>query len=287
MCKLYAVSVVALLFSVCLLTPAFACTLYGAQGTAVVGGGTIAGKNRDYAPAPQYLKKVTGGKYEYFGLFGSSNVEKPSMRAGVNERGLVLVTAMAGCLPKSVRAAMPRKLIFPRLLANCATVEEALAMQEAWLGAKFVLLADKDEMAIVEIALEGKLSVKRIKNDTVAHTNHYLVPEFKALNVRYGESSHVRYKRITQLLEETEKPLAFDDFIAFSKDMHDGADNSLWRIGSKEGGSETLGSFIVQLLPDGDFKVWLRYRRNTEDKGKEIVKLLSKEDIFSDNNQIF
>lgn len=286
MYKMYVV-LLSLLFTVCICKAGVACTLYAAQGSAVEGGGVIVAKNRDYIPAPQYLKKVTGGKYEYFGLFGSSNVEKPTMRAGVNECGLVLVTAMAGCIPRRERAAMPRKLIFPRLLANCSTVKEALAMKEAWLGPKFVLLADKDEIALVEIAAEGKLAVKKIKNNTAAHTNHYLVPEFKKFNIRYGESSHIRYKRIIQLLTGTEKPLAFEDFIAFSKDMYDGADNSLWRVGSRDGASETLGSFIVHIMPDGNFNVWVRYRRNTEDKGKEIVKLLSRDDIFSAGNRIF
>jgi len=284
--RLYDLSLLLLLVAY-LSSAAEACTLYGAQGSAVEGGGTIVGKNRDYVPAPQYLKKVTGGRYEYFGLFGSANVGKPTMRAGVNEKGLVLVTAMAGSIPRQERAAMPRKLIFPRLLANCATVEEAIAMKEAWLGPKFVLLADKKEIAIVEIAPEGKVSVSRIKNDVAAHTNHYLATAFKKYNKRYGESSYMRYGRITQLLKETEKPLALDDFIAFSNDMHDGADNSLWRVGSVEGVSETLGSFIVHITADGNFNVWVRYRRNTEDKGKEIVKLLSRDDIFSAGNQIF
>ncbi len=260
--------------------PVSACTLYSAQGSAVLGGRTIIGKNRDYLPDVQQLKVVSDGRYSYYALFGGKNPAKMSIRAGVNEKGLAVVSAMAGCIPKKERSAMRSKPVMPKVLANCSSVDEALSKPEYFLGPRFLMLADKNETAYVEIADGGKTSVKRVQNGTLAHTNYYLDPEFSYCNIKYGESAHCRYDRICELLDTAEKPLTLEKFITFSQDMNAGADNSLWRTGSRKGVSETLAAFIVCIEQDGNFSVWVKYRPTPDAKGREKIVRLGKSEIF-------
>ena len=257
-----------------------ACTLYAAQGDVVEGGGTLITKIRDFQPQNQELRVVRKGKYAYFGLFSGTSPDKYIVKAGVNEKGLVAVSAMASCIPEKERRKHANKAVLRRVLAECSTVDEALQHPEFYYGPKFVMLGDAKEIACVEIGAEGKTSVKRTANDSLAHTNYYLDEKFAELNMRVKESPRVRYQRINELLQNTAKPYTLDDFIAFSQDQNDGLDNSLWRFGSSTTISQTLAAFIVRVEPDSSFTVWLKYRPEIEDRGHEIVVEKTREDIF-------
>lgn len=264
----------------------YACTLFGATGSVVDGGGTIIAKNRDFIPEPQKVKVVRNGKYAYFALFSQAENGNWYIRAGVNEKGLVAVTAMASCLPEKQRMAGNRKPILSYILRNCATVQEALAEKDKFVGAKFLMLGDSVELANVEMGLNGKYHIETVKNNTLAHTNYYLQPEFRDLNIKVGESSKTRYERICELLDKGSKPLNLQQFWQFSQDVQDGLDNSLWRLGSEENNIQTLTSFIVKILPNDDFEGVIKYRKQVDEQGKEEVLHFSKKEIFKQGKDV-
>lgn len=268
-------------FSIAMLisTSLEACTLFASSGDSVENGGTIIAKNRDFEPQNQKVCLVTSGKIPYYGLFSEDGKGKWSVKAGVNEKGLVVVSAMSSCIPGKQRHAMPSKPFMSNALKNYATVAEFLEHKNELLGPRFIMVADAEEIACIEVGAEGKLSITRKANGLLAHTNHYLASELQANNIRITESSLVRYDRIKALLQNSQKPLNLDHFIDMGQDMNDGPNNSIWRIGENSK-TESLASFIVQVNKNKDFTLYLKYRTQIDMQGKEDIIILTKEEIF-------
>lgn len=150
-------------------------------------------------------------------------------------------------------------------------MEEALASGIDLGGPKFLLLADASELAWVEVGAEDRVTVRRVKNDTLAHTNFYLSPEFQELNLKPSVSARHRYARIQDLLESQKNPYGLDDLIRYSQDRTEGPDNSIWRIGSRETGPQTLATFGVWIHAGARPDVFVKIRYSPEDSGKEDV----------------
>lgn len=256
---------------------AFSCTLYAAQGEAVKGGGTLIGKIRDFKPGPQRVRAVYGQGNAYYGLFSFNAKGQQVMKAGINEHGLAAVTAMASCIRKSDRQQMARTPAYlKKVLTECDSVDDVLHRFDLMLGPRFVMLADAKEIACIEIGDYGEYKVFRKKNDVLYHTNHYQSSEFAELNQRIGPSSAARYKRMGELFASKSRPYSMEDFIQFSEDRNDGPDNSIWRVGSTKTVSQTLASFLVDIKPDGNFSLRVKYRPEVKDKGHEVVKVLDR-----------
>lgn len=264
------------IFIICLTTllpasSALACTLFGAQGSRVLGGGTLVVKNRDFRPEYQEMRLVQGSHYRFYGLYGGTEA-KMGLKGGVNEAGLAVLSAAASCIPQKERKTMGRNTgALGKLLGRYATVEEALASGIDLGGPKFLLLADATELAWVEVGDADRVTVRRVKNDTLAHTNFYLSPEFQELNLKPGVSARHRYARIQDLLESQKDPYGLDDLIRYSQDRTEGADNSIWRSGSRETGPQTLATFGVWLHAGARPDVFVKIRYSPEDSGKEDV----------------
>lgn len=60
-----------------------------------------------------------------------------------------------------------------------------------------------------------------------------------------------RLSRIAELLGRDHKPYVLDDLMAFSRDRHDGSDDSIWRTGSGARSDETLASIGLWLHDGG------------------------------------
>ena len=260
-----------------------ACTLFAASGDEwVKGGGTLINKNRDWEVEEQYTQVVfpSAGKYAYMGIYSAPS---HGIRGGINEKGLVVITATASSIPTKERRAMPYKtggIIIP-MLTECSSVEQALSRTELFLGPQYVMIADKNEVAYIEIAPGGVYSIKRVKNNVLYHTNHYLDPSTSFANYRQpGVSSLTRYNRIGYLLNNTKKPFTLDDFIRFSNDQHDGVDNSIWRTGSKKTSSQTLAVFSVYIPKEGSPVIYTKIRENVADQGKEKISIVKADKIF-------
>lgn len=171
----------------CIPVPALACTLYAAQGTAVADGGTIAAKNRDWRPQEQSLhlsEPRQPGGYRYYGLYGGP-FERHQLRGGVNEAGLVAYSAAVSSVTKKQKAAAaeahpPVQGTLRKVLERYATVEEAVQHPELFQGVRFVMLADRSEVAWIEGGLDGEVRIERRQNGVLAHTNHYLIADLAA-----------------------------------------------------------------------------------------------------------
>ncbi len=229
-----------------------ACTLWAAAGDDA-SGGTIISKNRDWKPDhTQVLRMHRSRKgYDYFGLYAEGNNE-PGLKAGVNERGLTVITATAGAISKATRDAQPGKgSLSTSLLADYASCDEMLANQEKVFANRrptFLMMADRRKVLMLEVGLKGRYAVKVVASGTLAHSNHYLEPSLAEFNLTVGASSTARLDRISHLLASSPKPFDTASFAAMSKDQHDGPNNSLWRTGQ---GSRTLSSWIVETPAQG------------------------------------
>ena len=259
---------------------ALACTLFSAAGDSVVGGGSLIVKNRDFKPEPQMLKTVHEDGNAFLGLYAMTGPNKWSLKGGVNSKGLVVVSATASSLTKAQRQSMPSKAYIKAALKNCGSVAEALSNKNNFVTPQFIMLADKHEIAYVEVAGPGIINVQRRAQGCLTHTNHYLGNEFAYLNSNSVPSSHARYARINELVNAGNGPFTLEDFIRFSQDQNDGPDRSIWRTGSTPTISQTLATFAVQLLPEDGFKVWVKYRPESNMRGQEKIVSYSSSELF-------
>lgn len=222
-----------------------ACTLWAAIGD-VAGGGTLLSKNRDWRPDHRQSMKVVHPRqgFAYCGLFAEEG-EDPGLKAGVNAAGLSIVSASTN-LPKKAKEHQPGKHgVMAQILERYATVGALAADADAvFSGARtsFYMVSDRKQVLLVEVGLEGRFSARLVAAGTVAHTNHFLDPGLAAANNdRIGDSSARRLARVQELLDRGKGPFTLAQFVAISRDQHDGPDNSLWRSGKEW----TLASWII------------------------------------------
>jgi predicted choloylglycine hydrolase len=233
-------------------TSAFSCTLWSAAGAAS-GGGTILSKNRDWRPGGiQTVRMVhprTG--YAYFALFAADNGE-PGIKDGVNEKGLCVVSASAGSIPKKQRDDQPGASGKMRtILTRCADTNDVLKMKDRLFSnarAGMFMISDRSRIIRVEVGLKGRFAVQEIAEGFTTQTNHFVEEEMRSSNVKTGRSSIVRYERINELLQSSKRPFTVERFAEISRDRNGGPDNSLWRTGEKE---KTLASWIIRTPPEG------------------------------------
>ena len=236
-----------------------ACTLWAAAGKSVAHRGCLIAKNRDWTPEPseiQFVRSTTG--LRLLGLMPIRDGAKTGIVAGVNEKGLVVVTATAGGIPQTDREKGGRGLA-RQLLTVFSTVAEVLENRSVFSRThpSIYLIADRRRTAWIEVAPEGKYAFRATNNGILTHTNHYLDEKLSDANGKIDRGSRTRLGRIGELLDRHSAPLTLEDFIAFSQDRNDGPDHSLWRTGSKPEGKRTLASWIVSLPPNAPPELFL------------------------------
>ena len=259
--------------------PVQACTLWASNGSLVNGGGSMIVKNRDWVPNQHEILKLVSPErgYSYFGLYAEGKYS--GMKAGINKKGLAVVSATVGSIPSEERRAMPHTSgLLVTLLKECGSVDEALTRTDLFLGPEILMLADKNKVATIEIGPEGKFYVASQQNAVTFHTNHYVYEGMLDFNYKIGESSQKRYDRIGQLLSEVTEPCDFDTFLSFSKDQNDGLDNSIFRIGSTPTKTRTMAVWGVQIPPEGSPEVYVRILNPNEDE--KVVKITA-ENVFN------
>ncbi len=237
-----------------------ACTLWGATGISVEGGGTLIGKNRDWAPDHHQelalLKPPEGYRSLALRVLGGG---EPGVKAGVNEKGLVIVSATANQVPSADRKKIQQKKeVLSHLLATCASVDDVLKKVELMRRPVFYLVGDRKEIAMIEVAPDGNRSVMRRDSGTLHHTNHYCDIATPVSGRKPGASSSQRYARIAELLKTHKGPFTVEDFIQFSEDRTAGPDNSIWRTGSNPGARRTLAAWIVSVPTSGSPQLYLK-----------------------------
>jgi isopenicillin-N N-acyltransferase like protein len=226
--------------------PARACTLWAAAGCAASDGGTLIAKNRDLRPQSDSLQIITPPSgYRYLGLIFHDG-KRQGVTAGINERGLVIVGALAGSVPKSIMYRGEKNLL-RKVLTTFDSVEAVAACREIFAASHpvFYMLADKTKIATVEVAPDGQVDLQVTDNGKLCHTNHYLGDQLGWANQKIGASSRIRLHRLQELVLQRVRPLSLEDFITISADRHDGPDHSIWRTGSRPTRTRTLATWIV------------------------------------------
>lgn len=272
-------------------SPAHACTLWGsveksADGASVssckdsawgrpvpefarhrgkIDGKVVFAKNRDWAYKDITLTKIFKPQkgFRYFGIFGDKDGKSTGVKAGINEKGLVVLSATASSLHKKERIYRGKDKIAINgyVLSHYSNVDEVLNNKKIFsrCNPAFVVVGDRNKAAVVEVAPGGKYSYKIVNKGVFCHTNHYFQePDFDKFNRKPAESSRVRLKRIRSLLESKDRGWRLEDFIGISKNEEDGPDNSLWRKGSSPKESRTLATFIVEIPENGFPVVYIR-----------------------------
>jgi len=241
---------------------AWACTLFGVSGGDVSGGGTLLVKNRDWKPdhTQEVTVVVPESGWRFVGLFARGGAA-PGLRAGVNQAGLTVVSATAGSLPEEERQGEAgSKGILRRLLTECDSVAQALSRTELFAQARpgMYLLADRTEVARLEIGPAGRYAFDRTRQGALFQTNHYLLPALAEANVHIGASSQARAARIQELLGQTQRPATLDALLALSRDAAGGPDLGIWRTGKTLESTRTLATFAVAMPPAGPGRLVVR-----------------------------
>jgi len=261
--------------------PAFACTLWGAAGGKVEGGGTLIAKNRDWEPTQfQELRRVVPKDgFRYLGLFASDE-EGTGLKAGINEKGLVVVTATASVIPSEKRSTPAKQTISTAdILKTFSTVDEVVGELDRFTHASYYLVADKNKVAVIEVAPGRKATVRITEDGTLAQTNHYLDSELRILNKKVSASSRKRYERIQALLSNDPDGFTLDDFVAFSEDRNAGPDNSICRTGSSPTRSRTLATWIIENPAEGAPCLYLKVAN--PDKPQKTMRLALDENFWN------
>jgi isopenicillin-N N-acyltransferase like protein len=184
-------------------------------------------------------------------LYAEDN-DEPGIKAGVNEKGLCVISASASSIPKKQRDNQPGKHgLISILLSKYATVDDVIKDKDnLFPNARtlFYMISDKNNIVIVEVGLKGKYTIKQQSDGKILHTNHFLDKEMSEFNFKPGISSTTRLDRITKLMNDLAPPYNVSQFVTISRDQNDGPDNSLWRVSPKE---STLASWILANPKEG------------------------------------
>ncbi len=261
----------------------FLCTLWSANGNSTKDNITLIAKNYDwFSDHKTFLKQIPASTntFAYFGVYAEH--VKPANRgfvAGINEKGLVIVTADASSIPyKIIDAIKDRKKLLVYLLSNYADIPSIIKNGDIFKTSmpETYLIADKENIMYVEVAIDGKYSIKTENNGILFHTNHYIDKKLLYSNIKIRKSSQLRYERIGSLLSKNTSKFTIDDFITFSNDKNDGPDNSICRTGSNEKSVRTLTSWVVELQKKDYPVIYIKlvnpgeqikeYRFRTDDK---------------------
>lgn len=257
---------VLLLLTAC---PVLACTLWGSAGAVNQGGDvTLIAKNRDWAPDQTQILRIVRGErgYAYLGLFAMGG-DDAGLKAGINRKGLVIVSASAGSIPKKERRqASGKRGLMRRILSNYGSVDEVLNDRRIFSQARplFLMMADRRKILCVEIGLHGRYSLAARNNGALSHTNHFLSPDMLQENRKIGNSSRIRLKRIQDLLAPPAGGFTLADFIRMSADQHDGPSNSILRRGAYPGDEKTVATWIAALPRNGAPTVQITLRNPAE-----------------------
>ena len=243
-----------------------ACTLWAANGTTTQGNMTLVAKNRDWKPGQTHqLRQINiPGGYSYLGLFALGG-DSPGLKAGINEKGLVVVTATASVIPSSQRSSNDGDPISSHdILSSFASVQEVISEMDRFVRSSYYMIADRNQVAVIEGAPGGRSSVRLIEDGFLAQTNHYIAKDLKSFNSKASRSSRFRYDRIMSLMSSSKGQLTLDDFVEFSQDVNSGPDDSIFRTGSSENSSRTVASWIVAIPENGSPELYLTMKNPGE-----------------------
>lgn len=231
-----------------------ACTLFGAAGSAVQGGGVLVGKTRDLGQGEEqvFIKESPPDGIPFMGIASRG---KGRITAGANKKGLVILKASASSVPHRSR----RHLRLEKVLSRAASVEEALIIfhQEGMHSPIHYLLADPKNLTLLEVYGPERFQNRKIAEGVLFHTNHYFLSGMQERNGRIPQSSNTRLNRIQSLMQH--RPFTIPRFVSFSRDHENGPGNlsiCRHRPPDQRSGGLTVSALVLGLR-EGTFpEVW-------------------------------
>lgn len=201
------------------------CTTFAIGGRRTATGGVLFGQNVDLVPFVEQFGVIvrqypTEGPaclmYTSAGLVGHN---------GLNEAGVGICANFVND-PAGWGEGMPRYML-SRLALRERTAESALAaaLKPPRAASRNLLLADKSGQFIDAECLRTTVGVIRGADDMLVHANHLEAENLCALETP-TENSLCRRKRLGELIEGADRPLAVDDIRTFYRD-HENAPHSL------------------------------------------------------------
>ncbi|HEY3276644.1 MAG TPA: carcinine hydrolase/isopenicillin-N N-acyltransferase family protein [Syntrophorhabdaceae bacterium] len=230
-------------------SPAHGSSLWGAVGNSVEGGGALVGKNYDGQPVHCEFRMVIPREgIPYLGLFPLHTKKGQGPVAGINEKGLAVVSAAPETISDS-RMNPSAERITEALLTGYETVDALLSAPLAFKKGFpiFYLIADRHKIALAEIPPQGDALIRTAENGTLFHTNHYIQQKFIDFNKKMRKNSELRLERLAGAFTGLAGPLTMDTFIGISKDRGTGTEDAILRFGGPPGSERTLASWILSL----------------------------------------
>lgn len=265
----------ALLFFLAHANPGEPCTLWAAAGARTNDGGTLIAKNRDKEPGQRgELRVVTGKRHRFLGLYYTDARGRSSIAGGINDKGLCILGASAGSVPRGERN-KGGKGLSEHILASFDSVDAALEKQKMFAGAHpvFYMIGDSSKIATIEVAPKGEISVKVTADGILYHTNHYLDGKLAGANAAIGKSSLARLERIRRLMTDRASPFTIRDFKTFSEDRRDGPDRGIWRTGGAPDKERTLATWIASIPKKGPPALYVKLANSGEPRRTYDLKL--------------
>lgn len=181
-----------------------ACTLWAYCNITADGKEIHIGKVRDtvlnHSEEVRFVKNT--GELSYYGVFavGADNEYTYNpLKAGTNVKGLTVIFSTIGTIPLTIRFPLSEIDPIHSILAKYSTVDEVLKNTLLLGGPKIVLIADKNEIAKIEIGLEGKISIQRANSGFLFATNHYVELSEQNL-IGIDPSSFQRLQAVEEIL---------------------------------------------------------------------------------------
>jgi hypothetical protein len=122
-----------------------ACTLFGAIGSSVEGGGVLIGKTRDRREKLEqtFVEVVPKEGYPYRGISAKG---KTRVTSGINVKGLVVVSAAASSMVKE-----GKRTSVGKILSRASSVDEVIALVQKGevYGPIYYLVGDIHKIAVL------------------------------------------------------------------------------------------------------------------------------------------
>lgn len=231
--------------------PVLACSLWAVTGDKSKNSRTLIAQNWDVPQgAAGELRLVIPEKgFRYLGLFSLNQKAFSNPVAGINERGLAIVSASADTIMKSKKL-KGRSDLLEIILTTLTSVDSVLENRNLIAKSRpvFLIVADHSKIALIQIGSGGRCTVEATGNGLLYQTNHYTSQNLLRENVRYIPNSPQRLNRLQNLLANHPDPFTIDDFLSIAGDRNNGPDNSIWRVGGFSKKERTLASWVA-LLP--------------------------------------
>jgi len=241
--------------------PLSACTIWAAAGTSTKNG-TLIAKNHDAESYKhdelRFVVPKTG--FKFLGLFPFLKEKAFELAAGINEKGLVVVSANV----ESVRPARTKssiKNLSEKILSDFETVDAAISNKEIFSKSKpiFYMIADSKKISLIEITQSGAVAIITKNNGVLYHTNHYTHESLYGFNQHISKSSEARLDIIELLLDTACSPFTIDDFVEISEDHSDESDENIWRAVQSKKKISTRASWIVSLPKTGIPELYIKF----------------------------